>query len=84
MAAGERRPLKPTGSDSTVNWNDRNTRSFLPRRHSVQAEILCEIDCGFLDIQQRLGPRPFRINHIVAFELDMEKFNVIALGLQSG
>ena len=44
---------------------------------SVLAKVLGEIDCGFLDIQQRLCRRPFRINHVVAFELDMEELQFV-------
>jgi hypothetical protein len=58
--------------------------SLVRCRRSVLTEVLGEIDCGFLDSQQRLGRRSFRVNHIVAFELDMEKLKLVALGRVAG
>ena len=44
---------------------------------SVLAKVLGEIDREFLDIQQRLCRRPFRVNHVVAFEFDVEEFEFV-------
>ena len=48
---------------------------------SVLAKVLGEIDCRFLDIQQRLCRRPFRVNHVVAFELYVEVLEFIVFAL---
>jgi hypothetical protein len=53
---------------------DIGSAASLVRRRSVLAEVIREIDCRFLDFQQRLGRGPFRVNRVVASELDVEKF----------
>ena len=57
--------------------NERGAPSLLCRWRSVSAKILGEIDCGFLDIQQRLGRNPLGEHHVVAFELDVEVFQFV-------
>jgi hypothetical protein len=39
-------------------------------------KIFGKIDRALIDFQQRLGRRPFGIDHVVAFELDMKKLQL--------
>ena len=38
------------------------------------AQILGEINCAFVHFQQGLDRCAFRINHVMIFKLDVEKF----------
>jgi len=42
-------------------------------------KIFGEIECALVDFQQRLGWCSFGIDHVVAFELDMEELQLIEL-----
>jgi hypothetical protein len=61
----------------TPNVDMWGAASLVRRSRSVSAEVLGEIDCRFLDIQQRLGRSPFGVNHVMAFELDMEELQFV-------
>jgi hypothetical protein len=44
---------------------------------SISAKVVGEIECGFFDLQQRLGRSPLGINHVMAFELDVEELQFV-------
>ena len=77
-------PRRESAADSrhqlhapTPNMNMRGAAILVCCCRSVLAKVLGEIDCGFLDIQQRLGRHTFRVNHVVAFEFDVEEFEFL-------
>src|SRR5580693_1022550 len=77
-------PRRQSAADSrhqfdapTPNMNMRGAAILVSWCRSELAKVVGEIDCGFLDIQQRLCRRPFRVNHVVAFELDMEELQFV-------
>ena len=66
---------------TSANMNKRGTASRFSDGHSVSAKVVREIDKRLIDTEQRLGRSPFGVNHVVAFELDVEEFQFVALGL---
>src|SRR6202161_3933114 len=62
---------------STPNMNMRGAVILVYCCRSISAEILGEIDRGFLDINQGLGRSPFGVNHVMAFEFDVEEFEFV-------
>ena len=70
---------------SAARRHVRGAASLLCCRRSVSAKILREIDCGIVYLQQRLERSPFRINHVVAFKLDVEELQFVVLArLEAG
>src|SRR5580704_12584704 len=55
----------------------RCARSFFGCHRSVLTKIFDEIGRALIDLQQRFARRSFGINHVVAFELDMEELQFI-------
>src|SRR5271163_3840124 len=69
---------------ASANMNKRGAASRFCDGRSVSAKVVREIDKRLIDTEQRLGRSPFGVNHVVAFELDVEEFQFVALGLIAG
>ena len=69
---------------TSANMNKRGAASRFSDGHSVSAKVVREIDKRIIDTEQRLGRSPFGVNHVVAFELDVERIPVRRSRAHSG
>ena len=63
---------------SPAKGSERGAAGLFGGRLSITAEIVSEIDRAFIHPQQRVDRRPFGVNDVMAFELDVEELQFIA------